>query len=232
MNGEDASIVYFIEYDNTVNCVFDLRLYPFDVQTCSVVFSIVNVPKRHVLLSVKEIEVVLLHRHLPTDYSLSNTTVTYNDEGRLYYTMKFERFPAYPVLAIYIPTVLMHAIGYGTLFIPAFDFQDRGTMSLTTLLVLISLYTDTMNTLPVTSYVKLLDIWFLFSVAYISMIVMAHLFTSNNDVVRKLGTKKRYSLPGNESVLKACKIAFGTGYILFHFFYWLKLGFSFTDDSV
>lgn len=48
-------------------------------------------------------------------------------------------------------------------------------MSLTTLLVLISLYTETASTLPKTPYLKLIDVWFVFSIVYLSLIITTHL---------------------------------------------------------
>ncbi|KAK3883892.1 hypothetical protein Pcinc_011795 [Petrolisthes cinctipes] len=65
--------------------------------------------------------------------------------------------------------------GYGTLFLPVESFPERGGMSLTTLLVLISLYTETASTLPKTPYLKLIDIWFVFNIVYLSLIITTHL---------------------------------------------------------
>ena len=66
---------------------------------------------------------------------------------------------------------------YGTLHLPAEFFNERGTMSLTTLLVFISLYTEMSSSLPKTSYVKHIDLWYMFSLTYLSLIITIHLAT-------------------------------------------------------
>lgn len=68
---------------------------------------------------------------------------------------------------------------YSTLFLSAALFNERGTMSLTTLLVFISLYTDTTSSLPSTAYHKHIDLWFIFSITYLSLIIITHLATSS-----------------------------------------------------
>lgn len=68
-------------------------------------------------------------------------------------------------------------VRYGTLLLPVESFNERGTMSLTTLLVFISLYTETSNSLPSTAYLKYIDVWFVFSITYLSIIIIVHLAT-------------------------------------------------------
>lgn len=48
-------------------------------------------------------------------------------------------------------------------------------MGLTTLLVFISLYTDVSSSLPNTSYLKLIDVWFVFNILFLSLIIGTHL---------------------------------------------------------
>jgi len=221
--GGEVIIIYKLDFQNTVNCVFDFFLYPFDTQHCAVVFSITNSPVHYFNISLREIMYERIANHLPSEYILVGTRLAVKVDC-LRYEFSILRLPVFSILSIYIPTMLMHCIGYFTLFIPSSNFQDRGTMSLTTLLVLISLYTDTMNSLPRTSYIKYMDIWFLFSVAFISIIVLAHLFTSNTNFVTKL-TKKAtfFSLPTNATFMYGCKICFGIGYVIFHALYWISL---------
>lgn len=60
-------------------------------------------------------------------------------------------------------------------------------MSLTTLLVFISLYTETSGSLPSTAYLKLIDVWFVFSITYLTLIICVHLATFT------IGPKASYS---------------------------------------
>ncbi|KAK4321037.1 hypothetical protein Pmani_008145 [Petrolisthes manimaculis] len=76
---------------------------------------------------------------------------------------------------VQVQVSVMSRFRYGTLFLPVESFPERGGMSLTTLLVLISLYTETASTLPKTPYLKLIDIWFVFNIVYLSLIITTHL---------------------------------------------------------
>lgn len=66
---------------------------------------------------------------------------------------------------------------YGTLHLPAEFLNERGTMSLTTLLAFFSLYTQTSSSLPKTSYVKNIDIWYLFTLCFLSFVITIHMAT-------------------------------------------------------
>lgn len=92
------------------------------------------------------------------------------------------KFPT-PLVPFANSLVLSSLLRYGTLFLPAEFFSERGTMSLTTLLVFISLYTETSSTLPSTSYIKRIDIWFVFSIVYLTLIIMFHLVTCTSALI-------------------------------------------------
>lgn len=69
---------------------------------------------------------------------------------------------------------------YWSLFLPVDKFNERGTMSLTTLLVLISLYTETSSSLPSTAYLKHIDVWFVFNICFLTLIIGIHLATCSS----------------------------------------------------
>ena len=181
--------------------------------------AITNIPKNHLQLNLTEVKLNDIQTKLPSEYYLSATELKLNSDGNIVYNFWMTRFAAYSLLSIYVPTMLMLLIGYGTLWIPVSDFQDRGTMSLTTLLVLISLYTDTLNNLPITSYVKFLDIWFVFNVSYISSIIFAHLFTSNTNLVMKFTQRSTFCL-NNDQIMRIAQIFFTALFLFFQVVYW------------
>lgn len=136
--------------------------------------------------------------------------------------------------ATYVPTSLLLGICYGTLFIPLENFSDRGTISLTTMLVLISLYTDSQSNLPATSYNKHIDLWYLFIIFYMSLIIAVHLATSQTTSVQKVQSRNKIQpVFGNCSprvhgtnacincakVLKGSRLLFAVALIAFLIFY-------------
>ena len=218
-------IVMKITFSSSVNCIFSFYLYPFDTQTCTLLFSITNCPPGYLDISLLERRISSIDKQIPLDYYLSGTSIGRDlDSGLIFYRFELTRYMVFPFLSVYIPTFMMLLIAYGTLWIPADDFQDRGTMSLTTLLVLISLYTQALNTLPVTPYVKLVDYWYLFCVLFISTIIFVHLASSKVDKIKYIDSlRKKYTLPSNERILTISKSCYGAILILYQITYWITL---------
>ena len=67
------------------------------------------------------------------------------------------------VLTTYLPTVLILFIVYATTFFKPFYFEAVVTVNLTSLLVLTTLFISVSKSLPPTAYVKMIDIWLIFS---------------------------------------------------------------------
>lgn len=102
-------------------------------------------------------------------------------------------------------------------------------MSLTTLLVLISLYTETASTLPKTPYLKFIDVWFVFSIVYLSLIITTHLVTCRKPRdathrIRKVtifmqlmneGEEEKGRLLGLALILKVAQYTFGLVKVIF-----------------
>ena len=82
----------------------------------------------------------------------------------------------FQIFAIFVPTTLINLISFGTIFFKWFDFQNRIMVSLTALLVLSTLFAQVSDNLPKTSYLKLMDVWFLFSITYSFLIIIQHVF--------------------------------------------------------
>ena len=76
--------------------------------------------------------------------------------------------------SIYVPTTLLNLIGFASFYYKWFDFQNRIMVTLTSLLVMTTLFAQLTATLPKTSYIKMLDIWFLFSMVFCFFIIFIH----------------------------------------------------------
>ncbi|CAL4103971.1 unnamed protein product, partial [Meganyctiphanes norvegica] len=64
----------------------------------------------------------------------------------------------------YLPSFLLIVISYSTFYFNLNDFQDRVMVSITGLLVLTGLFTQTSSSVPKTAYLKLIDIWYMFCI--------------------------------------------------------------------
>lgn len=98
-------------------------------------------------------------------------------------------FFLYPQLVtVFIPTTLINIISFATFSFKWFDFQNRIMVSLTALLVLSTLFSQISDSLPKTSYFKLVDVWFFSSILFTFLTIMTHTlveykhhYTSNVD---------------------------------------------------
>ena len=67
------------------------------------------------------------------------------------------------ILTTYLPTVFILAIVYATNFFKPFFFEAVVTVNLTSQLVLTTLFISVSKSLPPTAYVKMIDVWLIFS---------------------------------------------------------------------
>merc|ERR1719310_1944416 len=67
------------------------------------------------------------------------------------------------ILTVYLPTVLLNLIGHLTVYFKPFFFEAIITVNLTVMLVITTMFISVSNSLPMTSYVKMIDIWLLFN---------------------------------------------------------------------
>ena len=63
------------------------------------------------------------------------------------------------ILTVYIPTVLLIVISHITNYFKDFFFEASVTVNLTVLLVLATLFISVSQSLPQTSYIKMVDVW-------------------------------------------------------------------------
>ncbi|KAK8402088.1 hypothetical protein O3P69_001288 [Scylla paramamosain] len=173
--GAENPLKEVIDLRSTVYCKYTLLWYPWDVQRCSVRLKVTNVRESGLLLN--ESSGVLNCPTLLEEYKVESCTLGKEEAPTNTITvyLQLSRRYEYHLFTTFLPTSLLLILGYGTLLLPVESINERGTMSLTTLLVFISLYTETNNSLPSTSYLKYIDVWFVFSITYLSVIIIVHL---------------------------------------------------------
>lgn len=174
-----------VRFQPRIRCNFNLQLFPWDVQTCLFYLTVTNIEHTNVNLNGSSVETYTKNLHLE-EYSLTNLTLAEDKTiGSMVITIALERHSGQYLWDSYLPTFLLLAIGYSTLFLPVVPFNDRGTMSLTSLLVLVALFTDSLASLPGTSYNTHIDTWYIFSMAYLGLIIATHIISPNGGVLRR-----------------------------------------------
>ncbi|XP_068237916.1 uncharacterized protein [Palaemon carinicauda] len=156
----------------TSNCLFDLSMYPFDVQTCQLIIRS-TLGARSVKLNTSGVNFLgnrrLLEYYLD-EVESENSESRGKSEVRVY--IKFVNLYNYYISGTYVPTTLLMTITYLTFYFTLEDFTDRIMVSLTALLVLAALFLQTNQSMPRTAYLKLVDVWFVFCIAMDFIIVV------------------------------------------------------------
>ena len=87
-----------------------------------------------------------------------------NCSSRLQIVIPVARIPTNQLLSTFFPTGILWLFGYSTLFIDTSDTSDRFMGAGTALLVIATLLNSINGDLPKTSYLKLIDLWFLWHI--------------------------------------------------------------------
>ncbi|XP_071549254.1 uncharacterized protein [Panulirus ornatus] len=212
--GEDNDIQLKLEEAVHVHCSFYLWRYPFDEHPCNISLMLDNLPGH---LSIYHPPRFQNHKPLCRNQTMMEFTVSqcvlhiHNKSNVVRLSMTLRRQWTYHLWATYFPTTLLHVIGYGTLTIAPGDFQSRGAMSLTTLLMLIALYSDTLAALPTCSYLRVMDGWLLFSVGFLSTVIAIHMATND--------PRKDFS----SIMLRWARLILALVYCIFMIAYWVTL---------
>lgn len=173
--GQGNPLRFAIHLQPEVRCTFNFQWFPWDEQICLFNLTFVNLDQMN-MKPQETSDTISTSRLILEEYTIANLTIIVQEEGRSRAVrVELKRHSLQYVYDSYFPTALLLVLGYGTLFLPVEPFSDRGTMSLTTLLVLVALYTDSLRSLPDVNYNTYLDVWYIFSMAYLSLIVAMHI---------------------------------------------------------
>ena len=95
------------------------------------------------------------------------------------YIIRMKRNWMNQVINAIFPTWLLFLLAYSTIFIRLDNFNNRFMGSVTSLLVLASLLGAINSGLPKTSYFKYIDLWFLWHITIIFLIIIHHVIVDN-----------------------------------------------------
>lgn len=193
--GKFNRITFEQVFTKTFKCVYKLQLYPFDTQICRVNLVVRKLETGVMMVTpnmlAMESETVL------TQYIIKNWTLAYNNitdpnQGiRMEIVLKRRIMNA--VLTVYLPTLLILTIVYATNFFKDFFFEAVVTVNLTALLVLTTLFISVSSSLPLTAYVKMVDIWLIFAQVIPWIEVLLHTFI---DMMRSEGEEREINHHG------------------------------------
>ena len=130
--------------------------------------------------------------------------VAYNSKKELRMTIVMTRKIMSEMMTTYFPSLLLMMITFATTFFKPFFFEAALSVNLTTMLVMTTIFISKMEGLPVTSDIKMIDIWLIFCqlVPFSEVVLLTSLehlredpSTENTTRHNILRTPKVWSLP-------------------------------------
>ena len=222
--GANNSICHFTITQVVSYCDFDLKNFPFDRQLCN--FSYVIDDEKHTDLLIKIIDYSFAGNKILSEYKVTNFqnfSSAYKEFSQLTFTIELENMYTYYLSSIYIPTSLILVISYFPFWFGIHDFSNRIMVSLTSLLVLSALFSQVSSSLPLTSYLKLIDLWCLFCIVISFIIICLLVLVNYVDKPIKVYTNDtnnwKHTFQNINFLNKAFKIIIGFLIIFFVIFY-------------
>lgn len=156
--GDENRLVFDMTYKKQFRCVYQLHTYPFDTQLCSINITLRKIDRTTVL--IKPNVLTMLSELTLTKYIISSWKMVYQNESNpvdgIVAVIELKRRVMSEMLTTYLPTILILIIVYSTNFFKPFFFEAIVTVNLTSLLVLTTLFISVTDSLPKTSYVKVM----------------------------------------------------------------------------
>ena len=152
--------VYAIDF----RCDFDMRWYPFDIQTCTM-----DLELNGILTDFVDIFPGVF-RYLGdeelTQYIIKDSRMLRYNVDEIFgvkVSVTLGRLLLGTILTTYIPTIILVIISHNASFFKPFFFESAISVNVTTMLVLVTLFLSVSGSLPTTSYIKMVDVWFIFN---------------------------------------------------------------------
>ena len=163
--GSENPILLDRVYTGKFICEYDMSIYPFDSQKCTAKFILKGSSGRFIDLIGRNAS-YLGPIHLP-QYFVMGTTIKQiivpPSTSAVQVEIIFGRRLLSTMLSSYLPSFLICLVSFATNYFEPFFFEAIVTVNLTSLLALTTLFVSITDSLPRTSYIKMIDMWLIFS---------------------------------------------------------------------
>ncbi len=162
--GRENPITLSRVYSDRFICEYDMSVYPFDRQTCVAIFVMKGDAGQFIKLMANSsayLGPIDLPQYFVWENKIREITVPPNTNA-VQVEIVFGRRLLSTVLTNYVPTFLICVMSLCTNYFKSYFFEAMVTVNLTSLLALTTLFVSISNSLPKTSYVKMIDSWLLF----------------------------------------------------------------------
>lgn len=157
-------------------CSFNLHTYPFDKQECSINLQLSRAYQDRVSFSLEGWTGTYTGPKELALYTVKGVAFRSTDDARTELSLGFElhRRQGVILLSTFVPSVLLLLVSWAALFLK--DLNVSANLSLTNLLVLYTLFSNLLRSVPDTAAVKMIDIWFFFAISLLFLNIMVIIF--------------------------------------------------------
>uniref|UniRef100_A0A915Q1Z7 Ligand-gated ion channel 50 n=1 Tax=Setaria digitata TaxID=48799 RepID=A0A915Q1Z7_9BILA len=155
-------------------CDLDLRIFPFDTQSCTLRFESYSHNKDEVMLRWMDNAVTLMKPIQLPDfdlacYKINNETMLYPNGywDQLQVIFTFRRRYGFYILQAYIPTYLTIIVSWVGFCMEPKALPARTTVGVSSLLALTFQFGNILKNLPRVSYIKAMDVWMLGCISFV-----------------------------------------------------------------
>ena len=159
--GNENILQYKREYQMEMQCEYNLRMYPFDYQVCTIDVYVPLIKQEYMNVfakSAKNLGTSQLPQFVITDIDI----LGFQNDSLVQCLIFMHRMPFYHIATTYMPTLCILFMTLITLFIDKSHFEATIMVALTNMLVMFFLYNNVSISMPSTAYLKLLDFWLIF----------------------------------------------------------------------
>ncbi|XP_026274381.1 pH-sensitive chloride channel 2 isoform X1 [Frankliniella occidentalis] len=212
-----GTVLFSIRIKVTMMCIMNLQKFPFDQQTCPMVFESWMYNTTEMKLKWEENNPVILdnklrlteyclqsHSHNESQGSYEFADMDIDEMGmdrfggnysRLQVDFHLKREVGHYIMDYYVPSILLVVVSWVSFWLDPNAVPGRTTLGTSTMLTFITLTRNSGSPLPKVSYIKATEIWFMVCTAFIfgSLVEFAFVNTiwrrKNNVELKKVNTK-------------------------------------------
>ena len=173
-NGKNVEIYKNNKYTIDFTCDFNWRYYPFDTQICHMILQPISV-------RAKQIKLILNVESEVVEYStfsikmLNSSVGMMHGEPNMIVNLMMKRDFTPLALNTFLPTFLLTVINQLTNYYHNVNILE-GVIAInaTILMTLGSIFISTFNSVPPSTYIKMIDIWMIVVLIYPCIIIASH----------------------------------------------------------
>ena len=154
--GKENKLTFEMTYTKEFECEYQLMMYPFDTQTCTVDVIGKKLERQLIVLLPKEIQMnakVTLTQYDVISWEMKYRNAFDYSQG-VQMSFRLKRRVVNEIMTSFLPATIILIIVYCTNYFKLSHFNTALTINLTSLLVLTTLFIGVSNSLPKVAYIK------------------------------------------------------------------------------